>query len=932
MELLKRYRDKLVRDAGSAVGISLNSAVHDLLISDPPFPEKGNPDAPTYSHPMPEGIAESDAVDFVRQRCVLGSQYSMSARDLYANFQDWCEETGANGLSQRGFGMQLTAMGLRRKRRHGGTHWWGGIRISEVGRAWSGQGISGEDAGKFGTGPRAVIGRPQSRDEVIQSLLDGLFSGALNRGIDLQLSLDGSGRWISFPDNYMSLLIQPRNRALLLTAYGKPESFGALRHTLQMKVDRPSYVRFHIRSEEDLPRALEIIDISLQLRSQKLHSNTPRFEPLRTVDVKPLRRTGSFLATPSGLDTASIIGQQIRSQGANRCLIVVTHKTIAEEMQRRLFRRFSLSGQIIGSEAELRRASSTPNSTEALFIVTHVLFKELSSDDLVVSRQETSWDLVTIDSARELLQDKLWWDSTGRNLLKNLGFTRHLSLISSLQILKEEEDMAAIHELLDQRPLPYWYEACEPRDAFKETGAVEEFAAHLPTEKDSSPADSADFVSQTYFTRALRQTIREVAGRLGGGNAPGLIRIAGGFGSGKTHTLMVLYHLINHPDEAIRNVNVEATVEGLPLPDDARAFFINGTDLGTETSLIDDGEIEDIPPLWRELARQIDPNFLTSMMEDRRGRHHIPARELYRSILEAASPCVVLVDETAAYLHRTPSRRRGLDDLNTLAELSQVVDRVAVVFTSLEEPVEFRGSPIDIFGDLDGRVLPTDHTPVEADEILEVVKRRLFQSIDRETGHLVAAAYHRLYISAPHEFEEVTTTNAHPELSYPFHPQLIDLLYSTDSPYSSPSSPPKLRWLLQMLAGIVSEQWTNRQSAYSIQPSHLDREGLWMRKFILDTWHGNRDNRLWSLDELRNQLTRILVRAAEQDERGMHAFNRNQLVNAVANAVFANALRQVPTTARQVCSSVADPDISPEEVHMALRTEFQPILGHPDDG
>ena len=90
--------------------------------------------------------------------------------------------------------------------------------------------------------------------------------------------------------------------------------------------------------------------------------------------------------------------------------------------------------------------------------------------------------------------------------------------------------------------------------------------------------------------------------------------------------------------------------------------------------------------------------------------------------------------------------------------------------------------------------------------------------------------------------------------------------------------------------------------------------------------------RLGSLDEVRNQLTRILVRAAEQDERGMHAFNRNQLVNAVANAVFANALRQVPTTARQVCSSVADPDISPEEVHMALRTEFQPILGHPDDG
>jgi hypothetical protein len=51
------------------------------------------------------------------------------AKDLYAGFQDWCRETGQDDVSQRSFGMQLTAMGFQRRRRGRGKHWWDGIRL-----------------------------------------------------------------------------------------------------------------------------------------------------------------------------------------------------------------------------------------------------------------------------------------------------------------------------------------------------------------------------------------------------------------------------------------------------------------------------------------------------------------------------------------------------------------------------------------------------------------------------------------------------------------------------------------------------------------------------------------------------------------------------------------------------------------------------------
>jgi hypothetical protein len=147
---------------------------------------------------------------------------------------------------------------------------------------------------------------------------------------------------------------------------------------------------------------------------------------------------------------------------------------------------------------------------------------------------------------------------------------------------------------------------------------------------------------------------------------------------------------------------------------------------------------------------------------------------------------------------------------------------------------------------------------------------------------------------------------------------------------SSPSSPPGLRRLLQTLAGVVADQWVSRQSAYSIQPSHLDLGGGWIRTLPgQDERPVDGQHTLAALDYVRERLTEIIIRADEQGQSGRHTYNHSPVLRSVANAVFANILRPGPTTPSQICLSAADPDIRPEYVYEALQSPiFQQFLGH----
>ncbi len=103
-----------------------------------PLPPPTSPTPP----PVANGLGQADGGSiqpslpgslinrFVVERCELGEGRRMLAGDLYAGFLGWCQDTGLYPVSQRAFGMRLTNLGLRRKRRGHGKHWWEGIRLA----------------------------------------------------------------------------------------------------------------------------------------------------------------------------------------------------------------------------------------------------------------------------------------------------------------------------------------------------------------------------------------------------------------------------------------------------------------------------------------------------------------------------------------------------------------------------------------------------------------------------------------------------------------------------------------------------------------------------------------------------------------------------------------------------------------------------------
>lgn len=68
--------------------------------------------------------------EFIEERCVSGPDAQTTAAELYSAYTAWCHESGREPLTQRGFGMRLTALGFHRRRRARGRHWWQGIQVA----------------------------------------------------------------------------------------------------------------------------------------------------------------------------------------------------------------------------------------------------------------------------------------------------------------------------------------------------------------------------------------------------------------------------------------------------------------------------------------------------------------------------------------------------------------------------------------------------------------------------------------------------------------------------------------------------------------------------------------------------------------------------------------------------------------------------------
>ena len=408
-----------------------------------------------------------------------------------------------------------------------------------------------------------------------------------------------------------------------------------------------------------------------------------------------------------------------------------------------------------------------------------------------------------------------------------------------------------------------WYAVATPHEDIREGRLAEAiFAADIwAVVQSTAPEvylDAEQFFRKTYLTAGLSTVIQRVAGALGGGGDTGdrIISLQTTFGGGKTHTLVALWHLARHAarlKDSPHAADLRKTVGGrLPEETTGVAVFTNQTCDATQGRKVADGV--HLRTLWGELAYQLGGQALYERVRTNDESQRVP-QGLFFETLKSASPCLILLDELADYCvgaAAVPVGDTSLADqtvsfIQQLTESAQQVPGAVVVATLPASKYEVAQSEKgqEAFVTLEKRFqrLGADVKPVADQEIYEVVRARLFESITPEHepnySAKVAQAYQAMYGSHANEVSSEAAKSTYREQiqrAYPFHPLLIDALYTR---WGSHPDFQRTRGVLRLLASIVGDLWKVRQgntrTQHMIQPCDVR----------------------WSIDAVQAALTRL---------------------------------------------------------------------------
>jgi hypothetical protein len=339
------------------------------------------------------------------------------------------------------------------------------------------------------------------------------------------------------------------------------------------------------------------------------------------------------------------------------------------------------------------------------------------------------------------------------------------------------------------------------------------------------------FFQKTYFTLGLKSIAKRVVQGLNGGQDANnrVISLQTGFGGGKTHTLISLYHLAKWGKKANKSMHTKELLEytGEPSFELAHiAVFTNTTNDPVQGRKVD---VFSIRTLWGELAYQLGGAEAYQIIRANDEKQIAP-KGLFKKVLELCKPCLILIDELADYCVSASAVKVEASNLSDqtvsfMQELTEAVagtDNCVLIATLPASAQELAASPISsqILTALENRItrVGANMKPVEDDEIFEVVRRRLFEDLGSEAEiEKIISSYSLLYQSLLSEIPAYALKLEYLEKlkkSYPFHPELIDMfrLRWASNPFFQ-----RTRGVLRILAAIVSDLWKRQTSLISSQ-------------------------------------------------------------------------------------------------------------------
>ncbi|MBC7408026.1 MAG: DUF499 domain-containing protein, partial [Arcicella sp.] len=423
-----------------------------------------------------------------------------------------------------------------------------------------------------------------------------------------------------------------------------------------------------------------------------------------------------------------------------------------------------------------------------------------------------------------------------KTIAKTIGMPEleeELKKIQNSNDTKQAEKVVVVAaETVYSGALKPWFQIAQPHFDIKQ-GILDEsvFAANLAEVALGNGReiykDPNTFFSKTYFTAGLKSVAKTVIKGLNGNEDAEnrVISLQTGFGGGKTHTLISIYHLCNWGKNAINSpfTNELLSYAGNPEFEKANiAVFTNTTNDVANGRMTDDGIL--IQTVWGEIAYQLGGKEGFEIVRKNDEQLIAPAG-IFKKVLQNYTPALILIDELADYCVKAAAKKTGNTTLadQTISFMQEFTEAVAatencVAIITLPASVqEVANSPeaASILSSLQSRVsrVGADTQPVAEDEIYEVIRRRLFEDIgDKAYIENVANQYIDLYTQHKTELPSNASKNEYKKKiiqSYPFHPELVDIFKIK---WASNNNFQRTRGVLRLLAAIVSDLWKRQQS------------------------------------------------------------------------------------------------------------------------
>jgi hypothetical protein len=409
--------------------------------------------------------------------------------------------------------------------------------------------------------------------------------------------------------------------------------------------------------------------------------------------------------------------------------------------------------------------------------------------------------------------------------------------------------------MANAQTLPAWWQVAPPHRDIRTRKRLDEsiFAADLgEVVRGKAPddyQDSAHFFAGTFLSAGLSGLLTDVLREMAGtGTGNRIIQIETPFGGGKTHTLLSLYHLFTSPELARNRPEVAALLQGAGLSTvpSAGVATVVGTDLSAaEPNVRPDGTR--LHTLWGQLAYQLGGPKGYTLVRTADEERLAPGADALRAVL-ALGPALILMDELVNYVVPAAGVEVGprttLKD-QTITFLQQLTGAVAQTPKSvllltipgsqtalygqaahdLQQVFEYAGQ----IAEITGRV-QTVRTPVQGDDIYEVLRRRLLDQPATEDerrrreqqARRIAEAYVEMYREIPHDVPHEVQEPSYVERmvhAYPFHPDVVRVLYER---WGTLPDFQRTRGALRILGMALANLFAANISTPIVLPSHLD--------------------------------------------------------------------------------------------------------------